>query len=76
MTEATAGGAPELPGHARRPREDTAAVAPGLRLAWSTSCTAGQGTKPELRKGSGYGRTTFDLLRQRVLGLASGQQRD
>jgi len=50
--------------------QDKAAVQAGLALPWSQGQTEGQIARLKLIKRQGYGRATFDLLRQRVLHAA------
>jgi len=61
---------PELRSFARGLGRDEAAVRAGLDLPWSQGQTEGQITRLKLIKRQGYGRATFDLLRQRVLHAA------
>jgi transposase len=52
-------------------RRDQAAIAAALEYAWSNAQTEGQVTRLKLVKRGMYGRATFDLLRARVLPMAS-----
>lgn len=64
------GKTPELRSFARGLGRDEAAVRAGLDLPWSQGQTEGQITRLKLIKRQGYGRASFDLLRQRVLHAA------
>ena len=52
-------------------RQDFDAVLAALSLPWSSGQTEGQINRLKLIKRSMYGRANFDLLRKRVLGMAS-----
>jgi hypothetical protein len=60
----------ELARFARGLQEDLTAVTAGLTLPWSNGPVEGQITRLKLLKRQGYGRTSFALLRQRVLQAA------
>jgi transposase len=51
-------------------RRDEAAVRAGLELPWSQGQTEGQIHRLKLIKRAGYGRASFELLRQRVVAAA------
>jgi len=65
--EVTGAGLPEFDAFVTKIRQDLAAVLAALRLPWSQGQTEGQITKLKLLKRSMYGRSGFDLLKQRVL---------
>jgi len=60
----------ELEGFARALRRDYEAVAAALEYEWSSGQVEGQINRLKLIKRQMYGRASFDLLRQRVLGAA------
>jgi hypothetical protein len=53
-------------------QEDLAAIQAGLTLLWSNGPVEGHVNRLKLLKRQGYGRTSFALLRQRVLLPAGG----
>jgi transposase len=65
--EVAGAGLPEFDAFVTKIRQDLAAVLAALRLPWSQGQTEGQITKLKLLKRSMYGRSGFDLLKQRVL---------
>jgi transposase len=67
LTEAAACELPALPRFAKGVRADLDAVRAGLTETWSNGPTEGFVHKLKLLKRQGYGRASFDLLRQRVL---------
>ena len=60
----------EIENFARALRRDYEAVAAALEYEWSSGQTEGQINRLKLIKRQMYGRASFDLLRQRVLGAA------
>ncbi len=70
LMRATTSGITEFDRFARSLMDDRAAVEAGLSMEWSNGQTEGQVNKLKLLKRSMYGRATFDLLRQRLLGAA------
>jgi transposase len=67
LTEAEACELPALQRFAKGLRADLDAVRAGLTETWSNGPTEGFVHKLKLLKRQGYGRASFDLLRQRVL---------
>jgi len=63
-------GVAEFEGFARRLRQDHQAVAGALKYEWSNGQVEGQINRLKSIKRQMYGRASFDLLRQRVLGAA------
>jgi transposase len=55
---------------ARALRRDYEVVATALEYEWSSGQVEGQSIWPKLIKRQMYGRASFDLLRQRILGAA------
>jgi transposase len=70
LQTASACGIAEVQGLAAGLARDRAAVAAALTERWSNGQTEGHVTRLKLIKRQGYGRATFDLLRQRVLRAA------
>jgi len=67
LTAVEASGLEEIISFAQGLRRDRAAVDAALSLEWSNGQLEGQITRVKLLKRSMYGRSGFDLLRQRVL---------
>ena len=67
LTEVAACELPALQRFAKGLRADLDAVRAGLTEPWSNGPTEGFVHKLKLLKRQGYGRASFDLLRQRVL---------
>ena len=70
LRRAEASGIKELQGGARSLWLDRQAVEAAVRLAWSNGQVEGQVNKLKTTKRAQYGRSTFDLLRRRVLHAA------
>lgn len=61
---------PEIENFGRALRRDYEAVGAALEYEWSSGQVEGQINRLKLIKRQMYGRASFDLLRQRVLGAA------
>jgi transposase len=70
VTDAAAGGVPELRRFVIKLKQDLPAVRAACHEDWSNGQTEGQVTKLKLVKRQMFGRANFDLLRRRIL-LAS-----
>ena len=70
VTDAAAGGIPELRRCVSKLKQDLPAVQAACGESWSNGQTDGQGTKRKLVTRQMVGRASFDLLRRRTL-LAS-----
>ena len=70
LQAAEASGCADLRGFAEGIRRDRAAVDASLTLEWSQGQTEGKVNKVKTTKRAMYGRSTFDLLRRRVLHAA------
>jgi transposase len=71
LTQAAASGIPELQSFAAGIERDKPAVVAALSVPYSNGQVEGQVNRLKLIKRKAYGRSNFDLLRQRVLAPAA-----